>query len=706
MWIGTGEGNLIIYDVIETTTPSVTPSEASFNTDLAENLKWRSKNSIDGFDPIRAVEEKVREMYYQRLASDDTSLSSSKACYNSLDGDVQMFKVSTNSTSSTVNVTDDSSGLSNQVLSSTPVNSNGGFLGHQNYNSSMASSPASFWYDSCGKSFSHNDPDMNASSLVESCEGKLPESNTNGDDSTKDISTSEASKILAVGNHGKKRTSLRRKLFESEETTENDMMGIENFCHDMADDGNDSDQDISPESALPFNAVHELKTGEISSDTSKDSQVPVVDNRSTEQSEKVQAVNNECLDPAENTTVKKRSDCLPIVRSGRLDSGIKLSSNMSTSSSASGSKGKHLVNNQTDSTESDVFVTGEGKTEADDQTETTIMNGVGDDDDEDANPDSNETCKEEADSDPTEKEDSLKKYKIGQTNSSELSNGEKSANCNHVFKHSKKKHGLKRSRGNKNNGTQFYLSDSEDDVFQDANENLRKMDSNENLCHSGMHIPHTSSDSTSSRKSVSQSLPKSFELGRIDSCSSCHTNMENIRPKSPEAQWRLEFTGIHVDTDCESRMSNMEFSEGDSFSLSSNSHRISIDSTNSDLFANTTNKGSSSNNNNLSNFSPQNFIFPEDYSLEQKIEKFLQTPSLSATNSSRNWSSYDEISTPSKDKLKPGKGKDGPVQSDASRGTSCVSLATMGETMFCMDLNLQAKVKISDKPVKCLVNLV
>ncbi|XP_041370358.1 uncharacterized protein LOC121384163 isoform X2 [Gigantopelta aegis] len=711
VWIGTGEGNLIIYDVVETTTPCVTPSEASFNTDLAENLKWRKKNSIDGgFDPIRAVEEKVREMYYQGLASDDVNLTTTKP-YFSRDGqesEVQMYKISTTSTSSTVIVTDESSGFSNQVLSSTPANSNS-FLGHQNFTSSVTSSPASFWYDSCGKSFSHNDPDMNASSLVDSCEGNPSESDVKVEDSTKEVlSPGIASKFLTDGNKGKKRKSLRRKLFETDEATENDMMIVGNFCKDQADNDSESDEDSKLGDASPADTVCEVRNGEISSDTSRDSQLRVANNcmSSSEPSKKVLPVENVSVDPAENKTTTKRPDCLPVVRSGRLDSGIKLSSNMSTSSSASGSKGKRLTNNQMDSTESDVFISGEGKNEANDITETTIQNGVCDDEDKEVQPvPKDETYKVEPDSEQTEKDISSHKDESGQVYTNGHSSSEKSLNCNHVFKNTKKKHSSRRSRGNKNNGTQFYFSDSEEEVFEDAIDNFRKIDSNENLCHSGINIPHSTSDSTSSLKSCSKSLPKSFELGRLDSCSSCYTNLENVRPKSPDAQWRLEFTGIHVDTDCESRMSNMDLSEADSFSFSSNSHRISIDSNTSDLLVTTNNKGSSSTNN-LSTFSPQNFIFPEDYSLEQKIEKFLQTPSFSATNSSRAWSSYDEISTPPKGKQKAGKGRDAVLQSDASRGTSSVSLMTMGENMFCTDLNLQAKVKISDKPVKCLVNLV
>ncbi|XP_052092597.1 uncharacterized protein LOC127729029 isoform X4 [Mytilus californianus] len=89
-----------------------------------------------------------------------------------------------------------------------------------------------------------------------------------------------------------------------------------------------------------------------------------------------------------------------------------------------------------------------------------------------------------------------------------------------------------------------------------------------------------------------------------------------------------------------------------------------------------------------------------------KVQDFLRTPSISSKASSV-WSSYDEISTPSV--------KDDEVDADGfgrriqtlsgliSHTTSNSSLCSMVDSLYTVDVTLQAKVKISDKPVRSFV---
>lgn len=89
-----------------------------------------------------------------------------------------------------------------------------------------------------------------------------------------------------------------------------------------------------------------------------------------------------------------------------------------------------------------------------------------------------------------------------------------------------------------------------------------------------------------------------------------------------------------------------------------------------------------------------------------KVQEFLRTPSISSKASSV-WSSYDEISTPSvkeDDEDVDGFGRKIQTLSGLiSHTTSNSSLCSMVDSLYTVDVMLQAKVKISDKPVRSFV---
>ncbi|VDI04168.1 Hypothetical predicted protein [Mytilus galloprovincialis] len=89
-----------------------------------------------------------------------------------------------------------------------------------------------------------------------------------------------------------------------------------------------------------------------------------------------------------------------------------------------------------------------------------------------------------------------------------------------------------------------------------------------------------------------------------------------------------------------------------------------------------------------------------------KVQDFLRTPSISSKASSV-WSSYDEISTPSvKDEEVDADGFGRRIQTLSgliSHTTSNSSLCSMVDSLYTVDVTLQAKVKISDKPVRSFV---
>lgn len=96
-----------------------------------------------------------------------------------------------------------------------------------------------------------------------------------------------------------------------------------------------------------------------------------------------------------------------------------------------------------------------------------------------------------------------------------------------------------------------------------------------------------------------------------------------------------------------------------------------------------------------------------DQSWEKKVSEFLRTPSFGTPQSSILWSSYDEISTPSiceyESQENMHKRKLLRLDSMTSQTPSTLSFASATDVLSSYDLNIQAKIKISDKPVRCLV---
>ena len=99
-------------------------------------------------------------------------------------------------------------------------------------------------------------------------------------------------------------------------------------------------------------------------------------------------------------------------------------------------------------------------------------------------------------------------------------------------------------------------------------------------------------------------------------------------------------------------------------------------------------------------FAPQYSTHSPSSSADHRMADFLKTPSLSSKHSSL-WSSYDNISTPTE--------QDGKHLSTIlhrghlSHSASTASLSTDTGVIYNVDLALEAKMKISDKPVKCLL---
>ncbi|KAH3798472.1 hypothetical protein DPMN_152071 [Dreissena polymorpha] len=92
-------------------------------------------------------------------------------------------------------------------------------------------------------------------------------------------------------------------------------------------------------------------------------------------------------------------------------------------------------------------------------------------------------------------------------------------------------------------------------------------------------------------------------------------------------------------------------------------------------------------------------------STEKRFADFLRTPSISSKASSK-WSSYENISTPSQPD--PDRKLLYPHQPARNRrclshSPSDVSMGSDIDLLYNVDLNLEAKMKISDKPVKCLL---
>ncbi|XP_059152821.1 uncharacterized protein LOC131938708, partial [Physella acuta] len=198
-----------------------------------------------------------------------------------------------------------------------------------------------------------------------------------------------------------------------------------------------------------------------------------------------------------------------------------------------------------------------------------------------------------------------------------------------------------------------------------------------------------------SKQNLATKIPLSV-IGRQNSDASLI--LGNMQSKDPDAQWRLDYTNIHVDTDLESlgmssASCNGQGGDGDS---QPPSRRLSCVSTGSDMKDQRLNQFLRDT---ASSYSSQ---FGPSSEEDKQMTAFLATPNMSGCNSAT-WSSYDEISTP------PHTDSDSvrcpfprysayDIESRATSITSAMDLC--GGT----ELSLMSKNKISDKPVKWLVS--
>ncbi|XP_012942944.1 serine-rich adhesin for platelets [Aplysia californica] len=188
-------------------------------------------------------------------------------------------------------------------------------------------------------------------------------------------------------------------------------------------------------------------------------------------------------------------------------------------------------------------------------------------------------------------------------------------------------------------------------------------------------------------------------LSRKDSdVSSIQDN--NMQSRDPEAQWRLDYTNVHVDTDADSTaMSSVSeeagegTDEGEGHLTSATGRRLSGLSTSSDV-----------KDQRLSQFlkdTAASFSTQFGHSLEEdSMSAFLNTPTMSCNS----WSSYDEISTPPCADVTTNKHNGFPRSSVVSMGSRSTSIASTMDLLYSADLSLMSKNKIADKPVKWLLN--
>ncbi|XP_046560814.1 LOW QUALITY PROTEIN: uncharacterized protein LOC124269825 [Haliotis rubra] len=632
VWIGTGEGNLIIYEVVEHM-PSLTPSEASFSENIPENMYLsRSMEEVDPYDPIRAVEERVRELYFKNINSPDIMpkpFESRRLNINLGDSSTPTASTGALSDCGAVDIS------CNKLLSSSPANYSRSPPGQ-----CLDMTSPSYWFDSYGKSFGNNQlqyQDQNPSLFANIEETKEP-------DEASDGYTNEA--------EGKG----PRKLFTRETTkiSESDsVLSNGDVCNSSAQQDSVSETPVSsPVCNGTFS--HELTT-------ENSGRVSETDHQHADQSvttvpdsiDDTQSGDN-TLDSNEHDGSAKIKPRFADTKSLSADSGIRIGSEVD------GSLQTTSVRERNGSVKSS-----------------------------DCKSASNSNAKQvNGHINDSDLPQSCELGDLAQGNTQMPVLLQPSVQTRKQIMPVQRK--LDQTVLRRESGQMKHLKTKQNGIGQAGEESIQF----------GQHSGHGKDCGT---KEVVSSVPKGLQ-GRMDSVSS---STGNLKPKNQETQWRIDFTGYHVDTDCESQLSTLSIdcSDLDSVSQPSKSHRPSIDSQ-PDL-----KQFASQSNNNLSNFNPDNFIFPEDYSLEQKMAKYLQTPTFGTTHSSK-WSSFDNLSTPSRDQDTSSPDQRRAVflrgdslHSDVSRGTSSVSLATMAESLYAADLYVQAKVKISDKPVKCLVRL-
>ncbi|XP_076454498.1 uncharacterized protein LOC143289420 [Babylonia areolata] len=204
--------------------------------------------------------------------------------------------------------------------------------------------------------------------------------------------------------------------------------------------------------------------------------------------------------------------------------------------------------------------------------------------------------------------------------------------------------------------------------------------------------------------------------------------VDSLQPADPEAQYRLDYTNLHVDTDLES--------VGTSASMDSRRSSSVFGDGSVDVRVDVCDGGEEVDGRlGMLDCDPSSFIFPQDLyhpqdwgaggvgraMLDGGLTQMIHTPALS-TLSSRTWSSYDEVSTPSVASCVEsrtgryhrggGAGRDGGAGGGGAGGgnlprnnslLSATSVASTTELLYAADLTLMSKNKISDKPVKCLL---
>ncbi|KAJ8300447.1 hypothetical protein KUTeg_021966 [Tegillarca granosa] len=193
----------------------------------------------------------------------------------------------------------------------------------------------------------------------------------------------------------------------------------------------------------------------------------------------------------------------------------------------------------------------------------------------------------------------------------------------------------------------------------------------------------------------------------------------------PETKYRLDFSGMHIDTDTEFdprrgsetlRAVLTERSKLDDWSASvtslsgsSSDHKIMEFMQTPTLMSRRISMGRRDllEWDDLCSNGKQSSISPVS-SVDPKVREYLRTPSLSSRPSSV-WSSYDEISTPStidEDGTRVHR-RVNSLDSYVSHTASTASVGSLNDTaIYSIDLILQAKVKIADKPVRCFLQTV
>ena len=270
---------------------------------------------------------------------------------------------------------------------------------------------------------------------------------------------------------------------------------------------------------------------------------------------------------------------------------------------------------------------------------------------------------------------------------------------------------------------------STEEVFCDAKESHSPRDSNSEAAFGGM----TSSEAvpvvsnSSSPKASERALSdKSENSDNPSSTGKSSVGDPNKVSKSndPELKYRLDFSGMYVESESDSSVASRQISLDLSKLPSVQSGRLE----NSAAHVNGPLRSKSSTDTpklldkmhthtlqsrklSLSQLSRDYLEWNDtsaspQSSMDQRVADFLRTPSISSRPSSL-WSSYDNISTPScHDEATEGQMSASEKKaiyrrnSYISHSTSSTSICSLAELYYSNDLMLQVKVKIADKPVR------